>query len=62
MINFLYKQETGLTEEEIDRSLTWKRARKRKSGGYDADVAEIVEKIVSELIMLFIVFNTPISF
>ncbi|KAJ0035685.1 hypothetical protein Pint_25556 [Pistacia integerrima] len=39
------KQETRLTEEEIDRSLTWKLARKRKGGGYDSKVAQIVEKI-----------------
>ncbi|KAJ0086547.1 hypothetical protein Patl1_07960 [Pistacia atlantica] len=39
------KQETELTKEEVDKSLTWKLARKRKGGGYDLEVAQRVEKI-----------------
>ena len=31
----------------IDRSEAWKRARRRKDGGYDEKVQEIVDKIVS---------------
>ncbi|KAK9058724.1 hypothetical protein SSX86_023566 [Deinandra increscens subsp. villosa] len=38
-------QETGKAEEEIDRALTWKRARELKKGGYDPDVKKIVDKI-----------------
>ncbi|CAI9259970.1 unnamed protein product [Lactuca saligna] len=38
-------QETGKTEEEIDRTLLWKKARELKTGGYDADVKTIVDKI-----------------
>ena len=40
-------QETGKTEEEIDRTVLWKKARELKTGGYDADVQTIVDKIVS---------------
>ena len=40
-------QETGKTEEEIDRTVLWKKARELKTGGYDADVKTIVDKIVS---------------
>nr|KAJ0226796.1 hypothetical protein LSAT_V11C100024300 [Lactuca sativa] len=38
-------QETGKTEEEIDRTVLWKKARELKTGGYDADVKMIVDKI-----------------
>ncbi|CAI9286071.1 unnamed protein product [Lactuca saligna] len=38
-------QETDKTEEEIDRTLLWKKARELKTGGYDADVKTIVDKI-----------------
>nr|KAJ0184561.1 hypothetical protein LSAT_V11C900493200 [Lactuca sativa] len=38
-------QETGKTEEEIDRTVLWKKARELKTGGYDADVKTIVDKI-----------------
>lgn len=40
-------QETGKTEEEINRTVLWKKARELKTGGYDADVKTIVDKIVS---------------
>ena len=39
--------ETGLPEEEIDRSLLWKRARMDKSGKYDPKAEGIVKKLVS---------------
>ncbi|CAH1440586.1 unnamed protein product [Lactuca virosa] len=38
-------KETGKSEEEIDRSLLWKRARQTKKGGYDSNVQIIVDKI-----------------
>ncbi|CAH1449866.1 unnamed protein product [Lactuca virosa] len=38
-------QETGKTEEEIDRTLLWKKARELKTGGYESDVKMIVDKI-----------------
>ncbi|KAJ0077590.1 hypothetical protein Patl1_35363 [Pistacia atlantica] len=41
----IWKQDTGYTKEEIDRSLTWKLDRKRKDACYDSEVAHIVEKI-----------------
>ena len=40
-------QETGKTEEEIDKTLLWKKARELKTGGYESDVKMIVDKIVS---------------
>nr|KAJ0207771.1 hypothetical protein LSAT_V11C500246210 [Lactuca sativa] len=38
-------QETGKTEEEIDRTVLWKKASELKTGGYDTDVKMIVDKI-----------------
>lgn len=38
-------QETGMTEEEIERSLLWKKAREMKKGGYKPNVQIIVDKI-----------------
>ncbi|CAH1423010.1 unnamed protein product [Lactuca virosa] len=38
-------QETSKTEEEIDRTLLWKKARELKTGGYESDVKMIVDKI-----------------
>ncbi|KAK9053572.1 hypothetical protein SSX86_024646 [Deinandra increscens subsp. villosa] len=38
-------KETGKDEEEIDRTTCWKKARELKSGGYDPNVKQIVEKI-----------------
>ncbi|CAI9261130.1 unnamed protein product [Lactuca saligna] len=38
-------QETGKTEEEIDRLLLWKKARELKIGGYESDVKMIADKI-----------------
>ncbi|KAI3802140.1 hypothetical protein L1987_30267 [Smallanthus sonchifolius] len=38
-------QETGKTEEEIDRATLWKKARELKTGGFDSNVQEIVDKI-----------------
>nr|KAJ0210812.1 hypothetical protein LSAT_V11C400179990 [Lactuca sativa] len=38
-------QETGKTEEEINRTVLWKKARELKIGGYDADMKTIVDKI-----------------
>nr|KAJ0213176.1 hypothetical protein LSAT_V11C400212370 [Lactuca sativa] len=38
-------QETGKTEEEIDRTLLWKKARDLKIGGYESYVKMIVDKI-----------------
>ncbi|KAI7750443.1 hypothetical protein M8C21_004696, partial [Ambrosia artemisiifolia] len=37
--------ETGKTEEEIDRAMLWKKARERKSGGFDKHVQVVVDKI-----------------
>nr|KAJ0213242.1 hypothetical protein LSAT_V11C400161870 [Lactuca sativa] len=36
-------QETGKTEEEIDKTLLWKKARELKTGGYESDVKMIDE-------------------
>lgn len=41
--------ETGLTEDEIDRSELWKRGRLMKEGGYHPDVLPVVKTIVSFL-------------
>ncbi|KAK9062731.1 hypothetical protein SSX86_019920 [Deinandra increscens subsp. villosa] len=38
-------KETGKDEEEIDRTTCWKKAIELKSGGYDPNVKQIVEKI-----------------
>ncbi|XP_076919428.1 uncharacterized protein LOC143580218 [Bidens hawaiensis] len=38
-------QQTGKKEEEIDRAVLWKEARKLKTGGFDKNVQEIVDKI-----------------
>ncbi|CAI9304395.1 unnamed protein product [Lactuca saligna] len=38
-------QQTGKTEEEIDRTMLWKKARETKEGGYDPDVKVIVDKM-----------------
>ncbi|KAI3687111.1 hypothetical protein L1987_80802 [Smallanthus sonchifolius] len=38
-------QETDKTEEEIDRATLWKKARELKTGGFDSNVQEIVDKI-----------------
>ncbi|KAI3829424.1 hypothetical protein L1987_03548 [Smallanthus sonchifolius] len=38
-------QETGKTEEEIDRATLWKKARELKTRGFDSNVQEIVDKI-----------------
>ncbi|XP_042751513.2 uncharacterized protein LOC122194595 [Lactuca sativa] len=38
-------QGTGKTEEDIDRTVLWKKARELKIGGYDTDVKMIVDKI-----------------
>ncbi|CAH1453970.1 unnamed protein product [Lactuca virosa] len=38
-------QETGKTEQEIDRKLLWKKVRELKTGGYESDVNKIVDKI-----------------
>nr|KAJ0219954.1 hypothetical protein LSAT_V11C200062210 [Lactuca sativa] len=38
-------QETGKMEEEIDRTLLWKKARELKTGGYKSNVKMIVDKI-----------------
>ena len=38
-------EETGLPEEEIDRSLLWKRARVDKSRKYDPKAEDIVKKM-----------------
>lgn len=43
-------QETGKTEEEIDRATLWKEARKKKTGGFDENVQVIVNKIVSYIL------------
>ena len=40
-------EETGKTEEEIDRTLLWKKARVKKTGGYDPNVQKVVDRIVS---------------
>ncbi|CAH1412702.1 unnamed protein product [Lactuca virosa] len=40
-------QETGKTEEEIDRKLLWKKAKELKRGGYKSDVKMIVDKFIS---------------
>lgn len=40
-------EETGLEEEEIDRADCWKKARENKTGGFDPEVQEVVDKIVS---------------
>ncbi|MFS7963595.1 hypothetical protein Hanom_Chr08g00740231 [Helianthus anomalus] len=40
-------QETGKTEEEIDRAMLWKKARVLKTGGFQKDVRVIVDRIVS---------------
>ncbi len=45
-------QETGKAANEIDRATLWKRARVRKSGGYDENVKEVVDKIVSFFLAL----------
>ncbi|GAY67784.1 hypothetical protein CUMW_259230 [Citrus unshiu] len=37
--------ETGLTEEEVDKSVLWKRARQMKNGGYHPDVEPVIKKI-----------------
>nr|KAJ0211768.1 hypothetical protein LSAT_V11C400208720 [Lactuca sativa] len=36
-----------ITEEEIDRTLLWKKSRELKTGGYESDVKMIVDKIMS---------------
>ncbi|CAI9293383.1 unnamed protein product [Lactuca saligna] len=38
-------QETGKTEEEIDRTMLWKKARELKTGGYESNVKIIVDRI-----------------
>ncbi|XP_076902989.1 uncharacterized protein LOC143557912 isoform X2 [Bidens hawaiensis] len=38
-------QETGMKEDEIDRSLLWIKARERKTGGFDSNVQDIVDRI-----------------
>ncbi|KAJ0580220.1 hypothetical protein HanHA300_Chr04g0126701 [Helianthus annuus] len=38
-------QETGKTEEEIDRATLWKKARVLKTGGFQKDVRVIVDRI-----------------
>ncbi|PWA73107.1 transposase, Ptta/En/Spm [Artemisia annua] len=38
-------EETGKEEEEIDRAECWKKAREKKTGGFDPDVQKIVDKI-----------------
>ena len=38
---------TGKEEEEIDRAECWKKAREKKTGGFDPDVQKVVDKIVS---------------
>nr|KAJ0208359.1 hypothetical protein LSAT_V11C500258150 [Lactuca sativa] len=40
-------QETGKTEEEIDRTLLWKKERELKTGEYESEVKMIVDKIMS---------------
>lgn len=45
-------RETGKAAHEIDRATLWKRARVLKSGGYDENVQEVVDKIVSFLLAL----------
>nr|KAJ0209697.1 hypothetical protein LSAT_V11C400191750 [Lactuca sativa] len=40
-------QETGKTEEEIDRTLLWKKARELKTRGYESDVKMIVDIIIT---------------
>ncbi|CAH1413745.1 unnamed protein product [Lactuca virosa] len=42
---YVLMQETGKTEEDIDRTLLWKQARELKTGGYESDVNMIVDKI-----------------
>ncbi|XP_038716910.1 uncharacterized protein LOC120010250 [Tripterygium wilfordii] len=47
--------ETGASEDLVDRSELWKRARRMKNGGYDPETADIINKIVSNLnIVLYI--------
>ncbi|KAI3821489.1 hypothetical protein L1987_09057 [Smallanthus sonchifolius] len=43
--SWIQMQETGKTEEEIDRVTLWKKARELKTGGFDSNVQEIVDKI-----------------
>ncbi|KAI3732930.1 hypothetical protein L1987_64142 [Smallanthus sonchifolius] len=43
--SWIQMQETGKTEEEIDRATLWKKARELKTGGFDSNVQEIVDKI-----------------
>ncbi|KAI3690691.1 hypothetical protein L2E82_05748 [Cichorium intybus] len=38
-------QQTGMNEEDIDRSLLWKKAREKKTGGYAQNVQTVVDKI-----------------
>ncbi|PWA44105.1 transposase, Ptta/En/Spm [Artemisia annua] len=38
-------EETGKEEEEIDRAECWKKAREKKTGGFDPDVQKVVDKI-----------------
>ncbi|CAI9299081.1 unnamed protein product [Lactuca saligna] len=38
-------QETGKTEEEIDRTMLWKKERELKTGGYESDVKITVDRI-----------------
>lgn len=44
-------QQTGKTEEEIDRAMLWKKARVLKTWGFDKDVQVIVDKIVSSFLV-----------
>ncbi|CAH1422465.1 unnamed protein product [Lactuca virosa] len=39
-------QETSMTEEEIDRTMLWKKERELKIRGYDSDVKIIVDRIL----------------
>ena len=40
-------EETGKEEEEIDRAECWKKSKRKKTGGFDPEVQEVVDKIVS---------------
>ncbi|XP_076938828.1 uncharacterized protein LOC143607172 [Bidens hawaiensis] len=46
-------QETRKEEDDIERSLLWKKARELKTGGFQPNVQEIVDKIISFFIIRF---------
>ena len=49
-MTFLHCSKVGLTEDQIDMSLTWIKAQRKKDGGYNPDVQLIVDALVSVII------------